>query len=126
MVDEERYDVNSKVSKCSIEVSHLCELLLEFCPFSQAYCIRHTHCLSPIVEGVSVICFGKKIQDLSQKIFELKGKMKRPALKRVRVSADAMLGALLGSRVKESVDFKAALKTVKKEEEKVRAAVSLL
>ncbi|KAL3061258.1 troponin I, cardiac muscle-like [Trematomus bernacchii] len=77
VVDEERYDVNSKVSKCSIE-----------------------------------------IQDLSQKIFELKGKMKRPALKRVRVSADAMLGALLGARVKESVDFKAALKTVKKEEEK--------
>ncbi|XP_010770992.1 troponin I4b, tandem duplicate 3 [Notothenia coriiceps] len=77
VVDEERYDVNSKVSKCTIE-----------------------------------------IQDLSQKIFELKGKMKRPALKRVRVSADAMLGALLGSRVKESVDFKANLKTVKKEEEK--------
>ena len=48
--------------------------------------------------------------------------MKRPALKRVRVSADAMLGALLGSKVKESVDFKANLKTVKKEEEKVRAA----
>lgn len=50
----------------------------------------------------------------------MKGKMKRPALKRVRVSADAMLGALLGSRVKESVDFKSHLKTVKKEEEKVR------
>lgn len=46
--------------------------------------------------------------------------MKRPNLKRVRVSADAMLGALLGSKVKESVDFKANLKTVKKEEEKVR------
>ncbi|XP_026220398.1 troponin I, slow skeletal muscle-like isoform X2 [Anabas testudineus] len=59
-----------------------------------------------------------KIQDLSQKIFELKGKMKRPNLRRVRVSADAMLGALLGSKVKESVDFKANLKTVKKEEEK--------
>ncbi|KAM6937896.1 uncharacterized protein FYW49_000147 [Xenentodon cancila] len=60
----------------------------------------------------------KEIQNLSQKIFELKGKMKRPNLRRVRVSADAMLGALLGSRVKESVDFKAHLKTVKKEEEK--------
>ncbi|XP_055365675.1 troponin I, slow skeletal muscle-like [Betta splendens] len=59
-----------------------------------------------------------KIHDLSQTIFELKGKMKRPNLKRVRVSADAMLGALLGSKVKESVDFKANLKTVKKEEEK--------
>lgn len=45
--------------------------------------------------------------------------MKRPALKRVRVSADAMLGALLGARHKESIDFKANLKTVKKEEEKV-------
>lgn len=63
-----------------------------------------------------------KIQDLSQKIYELKGKMKRPNLRRVRVSADAMLGALLGAKVKESVDFKANLKTVKKEEEKVRAA----
>lgn len=62
----------------------------------------------------------QKIQNLSQKIYELKGKMKRPNLKRVRVSADAMLGALLGSKVKESVDFKANLKTVKKEEEKVR------
>uniref|UniRef100_A0A3Q4IAE7 Troponin I, slow skeletal muscle-like n=4 Tax=Pseudocrenilabrinae TaxID=318546 RepID=A0A3Q4IAE7_NEOBR len=60
----------------------------------------------------------KEIQDLSQKIFDLKGKMKRPNLRRVRVSADAMLGALLGSKVKESVDFKANLKTVKKEEEK--------
>ncbi|KAM4573353.1 troponin I, slow skeletal muscle-like [Odontesthes bonariensis] len=60
----------------------------------------------------------REIQELSQKIFELKGKMKRPNLKRVRVSADAMLGALLGAKVKESVDFKANLKTVKKEDEK--------
>lgn len=59
-----------------------------------------------------------QIVDLSQKIFEMKGKMKRPALKRVKISADAMLGALLGAKVKESVDFKANLKTVKKEEEK--------
>lgn len=67
------------------------------------------------------VCF-KKIQDLSGKIYELKGKMKRPNLRRVRVSADAMLGALLGAKVKESVDFKANLKTVKKEEEKVHTA----
>ncbi|KAF7707577.1 hypothetical protein HF521_018795 [Silurus meridionalis] len=60
----------------------------------------------------------KEVADLSHKIFELKGKMKRPNLKRVRVSAEAMLGALLGSRHKESIDFKANLKTVKKEEEK--------
>lgn len=69
-----------------------------------------------------LLSWEQKIQDLSQKIYELKGKMKRPNLKRVRVSADAMLGALLGSKVKESVDFKANLKTVKKEEEKVRQA----
>uniref|UniRef100_A0A3B5N1Z6 Troponin I4b, tandem duplicate 2 n=1 Tax=Xiphophorus couchianus TaxID=32473 RepID=A0A3B5N1Z6_9TELE len=62
----------------------------------------------------------KEIQNLSQKVFELKGKMKRPNLRKVRVSAGAMLGALLGAKVKESVDFKANLKTVKKEEEKVR------
>lgn len=70
-----------------------------------------------------VACFYsrfRQIENLSMKIFELKGKMKRPALKRVKISADAMLGALLGSRVKESVDFKANLKTVKKEEEKVK------
>ncbi|KAK9952358.1 hypothetical protein ABG768_018203 [Culter alburnus] len=77
VVDEERYDIQAKVSKHEMEIA-----------------------------------------DLNHKIFELKGKMKRPALKRVRVSAEAMLGALLGSRHKESIDFKANLKTVKKEEEK--------
>ncbi|KAF4091147.1 hypothetical protein AMELA_G00033750 [Ameiurus melas] len=60
----------------------------------------------------------KEIAELSHKISELKGKMKRPALKRVKISADAMLGALLGAKFRESVDFKANLKTVKKEEEK--------
>uniref|UniRef100_A0A672SG82 Troponin I4b, tandem duplicate 2 n=1 Tax=Sinocyclocheilus grahami TaxID=75366 RepID=A0A672SG82_SINGR len=59
-----------------------------------------------------------KVAKNEKEITELRGKMKRPALKRVKISADAMLGALLGSRVKESVDFKANLKTVKKEEEK--------
>lgn len=70
------------------------------------------------------MCF-LQIENLSQKVFDLKGKMKRPALKRVKISADAMLGALLGSKVKESVDFKANLKTVKKEEEKVSATGSV-
>ncbi|XP_058501270.1 troponin I, slow skeletal muscle-like [Solea solea] len=60
---------------------------------------------------------NKEIETLSMKIFEMR-KMKRPALKRVNISADAMLGALLGSKLKESVDFNANLKTVKKEEEK--------
>ncbi|XP_049579533.1 troponin I, slow skeletal muscle-like [Syngnathus scovelli] len=77
VVDDERYDINSKVTKNNVE-----------------------------------------LDNLSAKIIELKGKMKRPALKRVKISADAMLGALLGAKVKESVDFKANLKTHKKEEEK--------
>uniref|UniRef100_A0A672SF75 Troponin I4b, tandem duplicate 2 n=1 Tax=Sinocyclocheilus grahami TaxID=75366 RepID=A0A672SF75_SINGR len=68
--------------------------------------------------SVKVAKNEKETADLNIKITELRGKMKRPALKRVKISADAMLGALLGSRVKESVDFKANLKTVKKEEEK--------
>lgn len=67
-----------------------------------------------------IFLFCTKIQNLSLKIFELKGKMKKPNLKKVRMSAGAMLGVLLGAKVKESVDFKANLKTVKKEEEKVR------
>lgn len=50
--------------------------------------------------------------------------MKRPTLKRVRISAEAMLSVLLGSKHKESIDFKANLKTVKKEEEKVRTFIS--
>ncbi|KAI4825277.1 hypothetical protein KUCAC02_020963, partial [Chaenocephalus aceratus] len=60
----------------------------------------------------------KEVEHLSMNIIELKGNMKRPALKRVKISADPMLGALLGTKVKESMDFEANLKTVKKEEEK--------
>lgn len=114
VVDEERYDINAKVVKNDMEVGGKSQL--------------HKH--TP-VEGFIHNCYGclclfvilfLKIQDLSGKIFELKGKMKRPNLRRVRVSADAMLGALLGAKVKESVDFKANLKTVKKEEEKVSTA----
>ncbi|XP_043943068.1 troponin I, slow skeletal muscle-like [Protopterus annectens] len=59
-----------------------------------------------------------EIQSLSKKIFDLKGKFKRPALRRVKFSADAMLKALLGSKHKVSLDLRANLKTVKKEEEK--------
>jgi len=60
---------------------------------------------------------AKEIENLNLKLVELKPK-KKPTLKRVKISADAMLGALLGSKVKETVDFKSNLKTVKKETEK--------
>ncbi|XP_073694592.1 troponin I4a [Garra rufa] len=59
----------------------------------------------------------QEILSLTQKVYELKGKMKRPNLRRVKKSAGAMLGALTDSRVMKA-DFKANLKTVKKEEEK--------
>ncbi|XP_064423432.1 troponin I, fast skeletal muscle [Latimeria chalumnae] len=58
----------------------------------------------------------KEIEDLNQKVQDLKGKFKRPALKRVRLSADAMLRALLGSKHKVSMDLRANLKQVKKED----------
>ncbi|KAG9475667.1 troponin I, fast skeletal muscle [Eleutherodactylus coqui] len=74
VVDEERYDMESKVQKSS-----------------------------------------KELEDLNQKIFDLRGKFKRPALRRVRMSADAMLRALLGSKHKVNMELRANLKPVSKE-----------
>ncbi|KAJ8406543.1 hypothetical protein AAFF_G00301170 [Aldrovandia affinis] len=64
-VDEERYDLESKVNKCDKE--------------------------------------------------DLKGKFQKPVLRKVRMSADAMLQALLGSKHKVNMDLRANLKQVKKE-----------
>uniref|UniRef100_A0A671QVU3 Troponin I, fast skeletal muscle n=1 Tax=Sinocyclocheilus anshuiensis TaxID=1608454 RepID=A0A671QVU3_9TELE len=57
----------------------------------------------------------KEIEDLKIKVVDLQGKFKKPALKKVRMSADAMLQALLGSKHKVSMDLRANLKQVKKE-----------
>ncbi|XP_076144210.1 troponin I, fast skeletal muscle-like [Alosa pseudoharengus] len=73
-VDEQRYDIESKVTKAN-----------------------------------------KEVEDLKIKVQDLKGKFKKPALKKVRMSADAMLQALLGSKHKVSMDLRANLKQVKKE-----------
>ncbi|KAG5849232.1 troponin I, fast skeletal muscle-like [Anguilla rostrata] len=73
-VDEQRYDMEGKVSKCD-----------------------------------------KEIEDLKMKVQDLKGKFKKPALRKVRMSADAMLQALLGSKHKVNMDLRANLKQVKKE-----------
>lgn len=53
---------------------------------------------------------------MNQKLFDLRGKFKRPPLRRVRMSADAMLKALLGSKHKVCMDLRANLKQVKKED----------
>ncbi|XP_016329002.1 troponin I, slow skeletal muscle-like [Sinocyclocheilus anshuiensis] len=121
--------VNEKEEKQRERETTLCERV----PPLQLSCLsvqelqtlyRELHQKTDVVDeerydiSVKVAKNEKETADLNIKITELRGKMKRPALKRVKISADAMLGALLGSRVKESVDFKANLKTVKKEEEK--------
>ncbi|XP_059369152.1 troponin I, fast skeletal muscle-like [Carassius carassius] len=74
VVDEQRYDMESKVAKSN-----------------------------------------KEIEDLKIKVQDLKGKFKKPVLKKVRMSADAMLQALLGSKHKVSLDLRGNLKQVKKE-----------
>uniref|UniRef100_A0A669E732 Troponin I2, fast skeletal type n=1 Tax=Oreochromis niloticus TaxID=8128 RepID=A0A669E732_ORENI len=56
----------------------------------------------------------KEIEDLKIKVVDLRG-VKKPALKKVRMSADTMLQALLGSKHKVTMDLRANLKQVKKE-----------
>jgi len=56
----------------------------------------------------------KEIEDLKFKVMEMQP-VKKPALKKVRMSADSMLQALLGSKHKVTMDLRANLKQVKKE-----------
>ncbi|XP_063072336.1 troponin I, slow skeletal muscle-like [Engraulis encrasicolus] len=67
----------------------------------------------------------REIKDLNIRVMDLRGKFKRPTLRRVRVSADAILRSLLGSKHKVSMDLRANLKSVKKEDtEKEKTEVS--
>ncbi|XP_041794503.1 troponin I, skeletal, slow c isoform X2 [Chelmon rostratus] len=59
---------------------------------------------------------NRDINELNLKVQDLGGKFKKPALRKVRVSADEMMRALFGSRTKESMDLRANLKSVKKED----------
>ncbi|XP_035281155.1 troponin I, slow skeletal muscle-like [Anguilla anguilla] len=63
-----------------------------------------------------VVKNNRDIQELKLKIQDLGGKFKKPALRKVRVSADEMMRALLGSKHKGSMDLRANLKSVKKED----------
>ncbi|KAG9334382.1 hypothetical protein JZ751_008131 [Albula glossodonta] len=58
---------------------------------------------------------NKEIDDLKIKVIDLRGKFQKPVLRKVRMSADAMLQALLGSKHKVNLDLRANLKQVKKE-----------
>lgn len=62
--------------------------------------------------------FVAQVQSLKEKIFGLKG-TKRPNLKKVKKTTDDMLGACSDPSKLMKPDFKAKLKTVKKEDEKV-------
>uniref|UniRef100_A0A8C6T2G9 Troponin I4a n=1 Tax=Neogobius melanostomus TaxID=47308 RepID=A0A8C6T2G9_9GOBI len=69
---------------------------------------------------VRVAKTDNEIQSLTQRVTELKG-IKRPNLKRVKKTADDMLGAYTDPSKLKKADFKVNLKTVerKKEDEKV-------
>ncbi|XP_037538946.1 troponin I, slow skeletal muscle [Nematolebias whitei] len=67
--------------------------------------------------GVKVAKNESEIQSLKHKIIELKG-MKKPSLKRVKKTTDDMLGACTDTSKLMKADFKANLKTVKKDEDK--------
>uniref|UniRef100_A0A3B3BXD5 Troponin I4b, tandem duplicate 1 n=1 Tax=Oryzias melastigma TaxID=30732 RepID=A0A3B3BXD5_ORYME len=60
---------------------------------------------------------NEQIESLRQKIVNLKG-IKRPSLKRVKKTTDDVLGAYTDASKLMKADFKANLKTVKKDDEK--------
>ncbi|XP_033941960.2 troponin I, slow skeletal muscle-like [Pseudochaenichthys georgianus] len=66
---------------------------------------------------VKVVKNETEVQSLKEKIFGLKG-TKRPNLKKVKKTTDDMLGACSDTSKLMKPDFKAKLKTVKKEDEK--------
>ncbi|XP_033847704.1 troponin I, fast skeletal muscle-like [Periophthalmus magnuspinnatus] len=97
----------------SLSLPHSVQDLQELC--------RKLHKMIDLVDDerydmeVKVTKSDKEVGDLKIKLQDLKGKFKKPVLKRVRMSADAMLAALLGSKHKVSMDLRANLKQVKKE-----------
>ena len=108
--EEEKYDMEVKVQKSSKEVrggggggGHG----VGGCPDREA--------LAPATSCPALLP-TPQLEDLSQKLFDLRGKFKRPPLRRVRMSADAMLKALLGSKHKVCMDLRSNLKQVKKED----------
>nr|XP_033490757.1 troponin I, skeletal, slow c [Epinephelus lanceolatus] len=72
-----------------------------------------------------VIKNNRDIHELNLKVRDLGGKFKKPALRKVRVSADEMLKALFGSKNKGSMDLRANLKSVKKEDIKQEKELNL-
>ncbi|XP_052399673.1 troponin I, fast skeletal muscle-like [Carassius gibelio] len=63
-------------------------------------------------------CGPLQIHSLTQKIWEMKGTKQQTKLKKVKKSHDAKFDALTEFKMPSKSDFKANLKTVKKEDEK--------
>lgn len=105
VVDEERYNIEAKVLHNTREVTEQSSESMCHCAQQQQQQIIHSHITPP-----------PQIKDLNIKVLDLRGKFKRPNLRRVRVSADAILRSLLGSKHKVSLDLRANLKSVKKED----------
>lgn len=104
VVDEARYDIEVKVAKTDNEVK----------PFESE--MNSKYYLSCV--GFQLFPGIGQIQSLTRMVTELKG-IKRPNLKRVKKTADNMLGAYNDPSKLMKADFKVNLKTVKKEDEKV-------
>ncbi|XP_030281780.1 troponin I, skeletal, slow c [Sparus aurata] len=68
---------------------------------------------------------NRDIHQLNLKVQDLGGKFKKPALRKVRVSADEMMKALFGSKNKGSMDLRSNLKSVKKEDIKQEKELTL-
>lgn len=101
-MDEARYDIESKVARNEKEVN-----LKTQTPATVITVLNERpSCVAQIIS-------------LNQKIVELKG-IKKPNLRRVKKTTDDMLGACTDTSRLMKADFKANLKTVKKEDEKVK------
>ncbi|XP_075875488.1 troponin I, skeletal, slow c [Nelusetta ayraudi] len=62
---------------------------------------------------------SRDINELILKVRDLGGKFKKPALRKVRVSTEDMMRALFGSK-SNSMDLRANLKSVKKEDKTIK------
>lgn len=123
MVDEERYDIEAKVLHNNREVTSYYDVNPGRATWTVSYQkIQKQHTSVQLATShkgqIKQWNFWQllQIKDLNIKVLDLRGKFKRPNLRRVRVSADAILRSLLGSKHKVSLDLRANLKSVKKED----------
>lgn len=100
-VDEERYDMGTRVSKNLAEVGHRPPSTSPTAPHHPPLPPQHPPLLS-------------QMEELRRRVAG--GRFVRPALRRVRLSADAMMAALLGSKHRVGTDLRAGLRQVRKDD----------